>query len=1085
MKRILILFISLLSFSMLIFSQEEGRLLRFPAIYENQVVFTYSGDLYTVSADGGVARKLTNHVGVEIFPRFSNDGEWIAFTGQYDGNTEVYIMPSIGGKPERITFTATLGRDDVSDRMGPNNLVIGWAPDDKHVLFRSRMYEFNSFKGHLFLAPVDGSLHAQLPLPRGGFASYSPEGKKLAYNRVFREFRTWKKYRGGMADEISIYDFETKETKTITDNPAQDIIPMWHGDNIYFLSDRDENQRMNLFVYNLTSGETRQLTNFADFDVKFPSIGKNAIVYENAGYIYKFDLASETSTKIDVQFAEDFAVSRPLVKDISKSISNYEISPDGNRGLFGARGEVFTVPAKEGITRNLTESSGVHERNSKWSPDGKYIAYISDKSGEDEIYITPQDGSGEEIQLTTNGEPYKWQLSWSPDSKKILFSDRELKLYYVDVDSKNVTEVAEGEVGRGFFGSWSPDSKWIAYSLPEHRKMNRVFIYSVDEKKSYSVTEGWYNSGSPVFSEDGKYLYFVSQRDFKPTYSWTEWNHAYQDMSGIYLITLASDTKSPFEPKNDEVEVKEGDEKSDDKENDSKDKSKDVKIDFDGIEKRTVKIPASPSNYFNLSSVGNKVYYMRNGSSDSKSVLLVYDLEKEKETELGNISGYEISVDGKKMLVGSNGSYYILDLPSGKLDLSEKLNLSDLEIHLNRHQEWEQIFNQVARAVRDFFYVDNMHGLNWAANVKKYEQLLEHVNHRLDLTYVMGEMVGELNVGHAYVGGGDYEKPDRIKTGLLGAQVELDESGYYKITKILDGANWDKSLRSPLQEIGVNVSVGDYIIAVNGKPVTEIKNLFAELTGKTGDQVVLSVNDEPSNNGAKDVTVVPIDDESELYYYNWVKDNIEKVNEATDDKVGYVHIPDMGAGGLNEFVKRYYPQLSKEGLIVDVRGNGGGNVSPMIIERLRREAIMMDNIRNNKPSPDPGGLVVGPKVMLIDEFSASDGDIVNYRFKKHELGPIIGKRSWGGTVGIWGSLPYVDGGTTMVPEAGLFDLNGKDWLIEGHGVEPDIYVDNDPAKEWEGIDQQLNRAIEEIQKLIKEFPLELPEKAPEGPVKVN
>ncbi|MGD8777919.1 MAG: PDZ domain-containing protein [Ignavibacteria bacterium] len=1084
MKRKSLLFVMLFSLASFLFAQEEGRLLRFPAIHGSKVVFTYAGDLYTVSVDGGIARKLTNHVGAEVFPRFSHDGQWIAFTGQYDGNTEVYIMPAVGGVPTRITFTATLDRDDVSDRMGPNNIVIGWTPDDKNVLFRSRMYEFNSFKGQLFLAPLDGNVQTELPLPRGGFGSYSPDGKKLAYNQIFREFRTWKKYRGGMADDISIYDFDTKETIKVAQSPAQDIIPMWSGDNIFFLSDRDENKRMNLYVYNFTSGDTRKLTNYTDYDIKFPSLGDDAIVYEYAGYIYRFDLVSETSKKIDVEFAEDFAESRPYMKDVSKNINNYEISPDGKRALFGARGDVFTVPVSNGITRNLTKTSGVFERNSKWSPDGKYIAYISDKSGNDEIYIIPQDGSGDEIQLTNQGGAYKWQLSWSPDSKKILFSDRELKLYYVSIDSKKVTEVAKGEVGRGFFGSWSPDSKWITYSFPESRKMNRLFVYSLSEGKSYPVTDNWYNSGSPIFSKNGKYIYFVSQRDFHPTYSQTEWNHAYADMDGIYLITLAKDTKSPFGPKNDEVKIKE-EKKSNGNDKDSSKEVKDIVIDLDGILNRTVKVPVSASNYYNLGSAGEKIYYMRKGKADKKPVLLVYDLKEQKEKELGNINGYEISSDKKKMLVCSNNSYYIIDLPGNKLDLKEKLDLSGLDVFLNLHAEWNQVFHQAARSVRDFFYVDNYHGLDWDKNVKKYEPFLKYVNHRIDLSYIIGEMIGELNIGHAYVGGGDYEKADRIKTGLLGAQVESGESGYYKITEILDGANWDKSLRSPLQAIGVNVKEGDYIIAVNGKPAPEIKNLFAELVGKADKQVVLTVNDKPSKEGAKDVTVVPIGNEHDLYYYNWVKDNIEKVDKATNGRVGYVHIPDMGVGGLNEFVKQYYPQLGKEALIVDVRGNGGGNVSPMIIERLRREAIMMSNLRNSVPSPNPSDEIVGPKVMLIDEFSASDGDIVNYRFKKYGLGTVIGKRSWGGVVGIWGSLPYLDHGTLMVPEAGLFDFNGKDWLIEGHGIEPDIVVDNDPAKEWAGEDQQLNKGIEEIMKMLKENPVKLPKKAPEGPIKVN
>jgi tricorn protease len=431
MKKLLF-FLLLTGFMISISASDEARLLRFPTVHDNQIVFTYAGNLYTVSTNGGTARKLTSHDGVEIFPRFSNDGKFIAFSGQYDGNTEIYIMPSDGGIPKRLTYTATLNRDDVSDRMGPNNLVIGWTPDDKNILFRSRMKEFNSFKGHLFLAPVNGDLAEQLPLPRGGFASYSPDGNKLAYNRVFREFRTWKRYRGGMADDIWIYDFTTKETSNITDNPAQDIIPMWKGNKIYFLSDRDKT--MNLFVYDLISKETKKLTDFKEFDIKFPSLGSSAIVFENGGFIYHFDLTTEAVRKVEVHIAEDLAIARGGLTDVGKNITNYEISPDGNRALFGARGEIFTVPAENGITRNLSKTSGVHERNSKWSPDGKYIAYISDKTGEDEIYVIAQDGSENEIQLTADGGSYKFQLSWSPDSKKILFNDRELNLKYVDVD---------------------------------------------------------------------------------------------------------------------------------------------------------------------------------------------------------------------------------------------------------------------------------------------------------------------------------------------------------------------------------------------------------------------------------------------------------------------------------------------------------------------------------------------------------------------------------------------------------------------------------------------------------------------------
>ena len=514
MKRACFLLVLTIIATSLIFAQQEARLLRFPTIHGDKIVFSYAGDLYTVSSAGGVARKLTNDVGYEMFARFSPDGKWIAFTGQYDGNTEVYVMPAEGGVPKRLTFTATLDRDDVSDRMGPNNIVMTWK-DNSHIVFRSRMDEPNDFKGQLFIASIDGGLPEQLPLPRGGFCSFSPDGKKMVYNRVFREFRTWKRYRGGQADDVWLYDFDTKVTTNLTNNPAQDIIPMWGGNKIYFASDRDEHNRLNLYSFDLTSKETKQLTSFVDYDVKFPSIGDNAIVFENGGYIYRFDLATEKLEKVTIFIDEDFAIGRTNVVDVSKSITNYEISPDGNRALFGARGEIFTVPAKYGNTRNLTNTSGVHERNSKWSPDGKWITYISDASGEDEIYIMPQDGSAPGTQLTKNGDTYKYQGYWSPDSKKIMWADKKLRLQYVDVDSKKITSVAQASAWEFTDYAWSPDSKWIAYAKPEDSSMTNIYLYSLEKKESYAVTDGWYSSYSPAFSSDGKFLFFVSDQEFQ------------------------------------------------------------------------------------------------------------------------------------------------------------------------------------------------------------------------------------------------------------------------------------------------------------------------------------------------------------------------------------------------------------------------------------------------------------------------------------------------------------------------------------------------------------------------------------------
>ncbi len=1064
------------------FAQQETRLLRFPAIHGNQIVFSYAGDLYTVPSKGGTARKLTNDAGFEMFARFSPDGKHIAFTAQYDGNTEVYLMPSEGGIPKRLTFTATLDRDDVSDRMGPNNIVMGWKGADR-ILYRSRKDQWNDWKGHLLLVPVAGGLSEQLPLPRGGFSSYSPDLKKLAYNRVFREFRTWKRYRGGQADDICIYDFDSRQTVNITNNPAQDIFPMWSGNRIYFISDRDENKRFNLYSCDPSGKQVQKHTSFADFDIKFPSLGDDAIVFENGGYIYRFDLKNRKTERVPIFVGDDQAIGRGGGVDLSKFITNYEIAPDGSRALFGARGEIFTVPAKYGNTRNLTNSPGTHERSSKWSPDGKWIAYISDASGEDEIYIVPQDGSSPAKQLTRGGDTYKFFLLWSPDSRKVLWSDKKLRLQFVDIDTGEVTLVAQTKVWEITEFNWSPDSRWLAYARQEEAKMQTVYLYSVEKNESFAVTDGWFASGGPAFSADGKHLFFVSDRTFNPDYGQLEFNYSYRDMSKIYLVTLAKEIRSPFEPKSDEVKIRETAKEpavaeESEKKADAPAAAPAVKVDLEGLQARIAEFPVAGAVYQHLVSVGDKLYYGRR-KGDEKSKLVVFDLDKRKETELGDCDGYEISADGKKMLVSQGGSYAILDLPSSKLDISERLDLSDLKFNLDRTAEWKQIYNESWRQMRDFFYAPNMHGVDWDQVRRNYEPLLPFVRHRADLTYIIGEMVGELSAGHTYVGGGDMPRKERIKTGLLGAVIEKDPaSGYFRIAKILKGQNWDKSVRSPLTEIGVDAREDDFILAVDGKPTNQMKDIYESLVNTVGKQVRLKLNSKPEEAGSRETTVVPIDDERGLYYYAWVQGNLEKVEKATQGRVGYIHLPDMGAKGLNEFVKYFYPQLRKQAVIVDVRGNGGGNVSPLVIERLRREAAMIAIARNTTPSFNPEYLIAGPKVCLLDEFSASDGDIFPYRFRHYKLGKLIGKRSWGGVVGVRGTLPIVDGGFLNRPEFSRYDLEGKEWIMEGYGVDPDIVVDNDPAKEFAGIDEQLNKAIEVILEELKSAPVKIPDPPP-------
>ncbi|MCF8370071.1 MAG: PDZ domain-containing protein [Bacteroidales bacterium] len=1064
----------------------EARLLRFPAISGDQVVFTYAGDLYTVSTNGGEARKLTSHDGFEIFAKYSPDGKSIAFTGQYDGNTEVFLIPSEGGEPKRLTVTAALGRDDISDRMGPNNIVMAWTPDGKDILYRSRKQTFNSFTGQLFKVPSKGGMSEELPLPTGGFCSYNGDGTKLAYNRVFREFRTWKYYKGGMADDVWIYDFNTKQTTNITNNDNQNIFPMWYKNEIYFLSDRD--RIMNLFMYDLNTKQTRKVTNFTEYDVKFPSIGKDKIIFENAGYLYVFDISTQKQTKLTVSIKNDFLNSRKTLVDASKNIRDIDLSPNGERLVFAARGDIFTVPAKEGITRNLTQSSGVHDREVSWSPDGKFIAFLSDKNGEYEIYMQKQDGSEEAVQLTKNADTYKYSVKWSPDSKKILFSDKKLRLSYVDVDSKKTTEVFKSEIWEIRDYDWSPDSKWITFTKPAENQMTRVCLYELASKKITEVTDYWYSSGSPSFSSDGKYLFFTSERDFNPIYSATEWNHAYRDMSKIYFATLAKDTPSPFAPENDEVEFNKEDEKKDkEKDKDEKKeekKSEDIKVDIDGIGQRIVALPLGASNYFGVNAISNKVYYIEYSSAKRSTALTMFDMEKKKETVLGDKMSYGISSNHKKMLVISNKNYYIIDLPTSKISLDKAVDVSNMKMWVNKDEEWNQIYHEAWRQMRDFFYDPNMHGVDWPKMEDKYAALLPYVNHRADLNYLIGELIGELSIGHAYINGGDRPQPERIKTGLLGAKISKHSSGYFKIDEILKGANWNSELRSPLTEMGVDAAEGDFIISINGQSTKDLPDLYAALVDFAGKQVEMEISEKADGSSAKKCLVVPIADESALYYYNWVQGNVEKVNKATNGQVGYIHIPDMGAEGLNEFVKYFYPQLDKKALIIDDRGNGGGNVSPMIIERLRREITRANMSRNvTVPGQTPRQMMVGPKVLLVNNYSASDGDLFPYSFKKHGLGKVIGVRTWGGVVGIRGSLPFVDGADLRKPEFASYSSEDSSWIIEGWGVEPDIWVDNDPAKEYAGEDQQLNKAIEVILEELKTYDKQVPPVPDKFPVK--
>ena len=1094
MKRILLMVLAYGLMSASLAKADEARLLRFPATNGTDIVFSYAGDLFTAPLAGGEAKRLTSHLGYEMFAKYSPDGRTIAFTGEYDGNREVYVIPAAGGEPVRLTYTSTNSRDDLGDRMGPNNIVMAWTTDGKYVIYRNRTGD--GFPGKLWKVSVNGGMPEELPLPEGGFCSYSPDGKKLAYNRVMREFRTWKYYRGGMADEVWVYD--GKSVEKITDNPAQDIFPMWVGNEIYFASDRD--MTMNIFVYNTATKATSKVTNFTDFDVKFPSTNGKLVVFEKGGYLYKLDPATKKAEQIHITLTSDVVYSRPELKKVSSR--GFSVSPDGKRAAVTARGEVFDVPVGKGITRNITQTPGANERAATWSPDGKYIAYISDSTGENEVYLY-EASSGTTIQATKDNDTYISNLMWAPDSKHIYYTDRKNRLVEVDPVSKTKKVVYSNPEG-GLYGvSFSPDSKWIAYTKSASNEMGIVYVQNLATGKAYPVTEKWYNSGSPMFSSDGKYLLCTADRDLTPIYSRIEWNYSYSNMSAPYMVMLAKDTPSPLLPTDSESSPVKEEEKAapgrpegpggmrpggpgapgagpgapKDK---PAEKVAETKIDPDGLIDRVVKLPISGRVIF---CDGKKVWFSgamggpggmgpggpapggRAGMGGGAGIK-TYDFASGKTDDCGEgMITYRLG--DKKAILNSRGKSTVVNFPSPKLGPGgDEIDADNMYANIDYSQEWPQIYNEVWRAFRDGYYVENMHGRDWKGVKAKYEPLLPYVKTRLDLNYLLGAMISELASGHAYVTPGSYPKPERIQMGLLGAKLSKDK-GYFKIDHIYSGATYRPELRSPLTEPGMDIAEGDYITAINGKSLKDVDNIYKCLVGKADKLIELTVNKKAAEGGRK-VVVKPIADEYPLEHYEWIQKNIKTVEEKSGGKVGYIYIPDMGAEGLNEFARYWYPQLDKEALIIDDRENGGGNVSPMIIERLQRVVYRMNTGRgSNRVSTIPDGAHVGPKVLLINKYSASDGDLFPWGFKANNLGTVIGTRTWGGIVGIGGSLPYMDGTDVRVPGSTSFDPNTGEWIIENYGVDPDIVLDNDPIKEYAGTDEQLLKAIEVALEQIK------------------
>lgn len=1048
--------------------QQEARLLRFPAVGGGKIVFCYAGNLYSVDVNGGNASKLTSDVGYECFPKISPDGKTIAFTAQYDGNTEVYKMPLSGGVPERLTWSALSHRDMVGERMGPNNIVMCWTPDGKQIVYRSKQYCFDDMRATLCKVGADGGIPEIIPVTEGGFCSYSPDGKEFAMNRMFREFRTWKYYRGGQADEIWINRVGTTELRKITDNDAQDIFPMWVGDRIFYLSDRD--RTMNLFVYDTKSGETRKLTGFTEYDCKFPAFSNDYIVFENGGYIYKYDIKADRTEKVTIFLEDDDVSGRSEFRSVGSSARAFSLSPDGNRALVEARGEIFSVPTGKGPVYNVSCSAGSHEREPVWSPDGRNVAWLSDKGGEYQVYLAPSSDMGSAKCLTSMKNGYPSHLQWSPDSRTLYFATEKRDIYSLDAATGKLERILVSDTSNIGDFNLSKDGNWAAYSKDLPNRMSAVYLYDVKSGKSYQVTDRWYSSSSPVFSQDGKYLFFTSDRSFKPQYSRVEWNASYQVKDFIFVLPLSRDVQSPTKLGSDEYKQPAKEEKA---------PAAQMKVDVEGMGQRIYMLPVEEGNHYLLFSDADKLYY---ASYDRpKSSIKVLDLKTLKESEAMTYQILDINSDCKKVLVRDKGDYFVVN-PDGHPVVNEaKLPMQDVEMIVDHHAEWSQIFDESWRITRDAFYVENMHGADWDHIHDKYGQMLPYVRHRHDLTYLIGEMLGELNVGHAYITSGECPGISRIATGLLGARYAKDAStGAFRITKIFRGADWDDALISPLAQAGVDAKVGEYIIAVNGIPSANLKDVGQALVGKVGKTVALLIGATPSGKGARTVYVKPVESESGLAYFEWVQDNIAKVDELSGGRIGYIHIPDMGPDGLDMFTKLFYTQLDKKALIIDDRMNGGGNVSPMILERLQREVYRMSMHRNGINEPVPNEAFYGPKVCLIDKYSCSDGDLFPYGFRKLGLGKIIGKRSWGGIVGISGSRHFIDGQDMRTPFFTSYSSEGE-WIIEGHGVEPDIDVDINPFDDYLGKDAQLEKAVEVLLEEMKDYP-ELPG-TPAAPVK--
>ncbi|MEN8006033.1 MAG: S41 family peptidase [Candidatus Krumholzibacteriota bacterium] len=1040
-----------------------GYVMRYADIGGGHIVFTYEGDLWLVPETGGDARRITSHPGSELAAKFNKDGTRLAFTGGYDGGNDVYVMDVMGGVPERLTWHP----------MG--DTMLDWCPTEDGIVIRSNR-EF-PFRGQLFKVFFDGKMPFRLPVDRGSLASVAPDHSGVAYNRIGRQARTWKRYEGGMAQDIWVKDFASGEINKITDWDGTDSFPMWEGGTIYFISDREDGT-LNIYGYDTASKETTRLTNFTDYDVKFPSIGDGKIVFQHGAGLKVLDIAAGTVAEVPINIPSDRRHVRLELVKAGAGGGSFGLSPGGERVLVESRGEILNLPADEGDAVNLTRTSGSREKNAAWSPDGRWVAFVSDKSGEEAVYLVDQRGEGEWKQLTKGNHAFMNQPVWSPDSKFLVFSDKFMKLNLVDVAAGETTEIAHSDYDDAWerWGImdyvWSPDSKWIAYTSQTHNMNEAIWLYDVAKGANHKLTDDMTNDWSPSFSGCGKYLFFLSNRTFNPIMGRQDQTHVFLKMARPYMVLLAAGERSPFYADDVSVPV-DGEDEGDDKDKNGDEPA--TVVDLEGIADRVIACPdVDADNYFRLEAVKGgflmlkkedpeflKYQNVDDHTGDSLELVKYNVGDKEIEELMTGIANYHLSADGKKMVYRAGSNVGVVDAGKKAKSKDGKVDPGAVKLRIDRLAEFEQIFAEAWRIQRDWFYDQNMHGVDWQAMHDKYQPFVAGCGTRGDLNYLIGEMIAELNIGHTYIYGGDFENRGvRVSTGLLGAEFATEEdSDFYRIASIVPGVPWDDRYRSPLAEPGVDINEGDYLIAIDGVEVRKGDNVYKHLTDKAGKMVTLTTNGSPGAKGGVTHRVRTLRGEFGLRYRAWVDGNLDYVTEKTDSRIGYIHIPNMMDPGLVEFGRSYYPQTWKDAMIIDERYNGGGFVGDQIIDRLERVMWAVTIPREGKGGRNPERVHHGPVVVLINEDTGSNGEFFAEAIKRMGLAKVVGMRTWGGSIGIEPHQDLVDGAGTTPPQFGMYALDGT-WPIEGWGVEPDIVVMNMPKDVVDGVDAQLDYAIE-------------------------